>query len=82
MEALTNISAFGRDKPSFFELVAQESMEELLRPCIAYLLNVIAQKYPNQRTISLVSWQDEIFASVASLLNFLYLRYTSKWVND
>ena len=44
MEALTSISSMVEgQKPTFFECIAQTSMDELLRPTVAYILNASNQ---------------------------------------
>ncbi|RKP10482.1 Pex12 amino terminal region-domain-containing protein [Thamnocephalis sphaerospora] len=48
MEFMSNLSgdSAGADRPSLFELIAQDQMRDLLRPALRYLLTVYAERYP------------------------------------
>jgi len=39
-----NLFFFDPNKPSFFELINQEKMDELIEPAIEYILSVIINK--------------------------------------
>jgi peroxin-12 len=42
------------DKPSLFELIAQDQMRDLLRPALRYLLTASIHSFPIQHVINLI----------------------------
>lgn len=59
-------------RPSFFELVAQERLTMGIKPALAHVLNVMAERMPRFRTLA--SYSDELFFTLRYLLERHYLR--------
>ena len=47
-------------RPSFFELIAQEQLSDLLKPAIRYVLTVLAQRHPRY-LLRIVHRFDELY---------------------
>ncbi|KAF7301553.1 Peroxisome assembly protein 12 [Mycena indigotica] len=60
-------------KPSIFELVAQEQLHHLLQPALKYVLAVFAQRYPRY-LIRIVNRHEEFYAAIMFFVERHYLR--------
>lgn len=63
-------------KPSIFDFVAQESLNDLLYPASKRIADVLVLRYPNLRGIA--KWFDEIFLFNHFLLQLHYLKKYGK----
>ncbi|TIA93120.1 hypothetical protein E3P99_00283 [Wallemia hederae] len=61
------------DKPSLFELFAQDELTDLLQPAVKYLLSILATRYPRY-LIRLVNHHEEFYALVMLVVESHYLR--------
>ncbi|KAA1111466.1 ubiquitin-protein ligase peroxin 12 [Puccinia graminis f. sp. tritici] len=60
-------------RPTFFELVAQDQLRELIGPVIRYVTSVFAQRYPRY-LIKLLNHHDEVFAVMMYFIERYYLK--------
>lgn len=60
-------------RPSFFELIAQEQLAQLLKPAVRYVLTVLAQRNPRY-LLRVVNRFDEIYALLMLAIDRHYLR--------
>jgi len=63
-------------KPSLFELVAQEQLRDLLQPALKYVLSVFAQRYPRY-LLRIVNRHEEFYALLMLFVERHYLRTQS-----
>ncbi|KAF9583185.1 ubiquitin-protein ligase peroxin 12 [Lunasporangiospora selenospora] len=74
MEFMSNIGGgLQADRPSLFELIAQDKMRELLEPALRYVLAVYAQRYPRY-LIRIVNRYEEFYAILMFFVERHYLR--------
>ncbi|TPX42552.1 hypothetical protein SeLEV6574_g05535 [Synchytrium endobioticum] len=75
MEYLSNLGAISGDlyRPSYFELVNQDKMTDMLRPALRYVLTVYAQRYPRY-LLRMVNHHDELYALLMLIVENHYLR--------
>ena len=80
MDVLANIDPTSSDgsaadpfRPSFFELIAQKQLSDLLKPAIRYVLTVLAQHYPRY-LLRIVNRFDELYAVLMLAVERHYLR--------
>lgn len=66
-------------RPSFFELVAQEQLSQLLKPAVRYVLTVLAQRHPRY-LLRIVNRFDEVYALLMLAVERHYLRTWSTFV--
>ncbi|XP_033627321.1 peroxisome assembly protein 12-like [Asterias rubens] len=64
------------NRPSFFEVLAQESLMSTLRPAMKHLIKILAEHNPARYAI-LYRFADEIYTSVDVLLQHHFLSTTS-----
>ncbi|UZJ51171.1 hypothetical protein CBS101457_000491 [Exobasidium rhododendri] len=70
----TKSSAFADPfRPSFYELAAQEQLQDLLKPCLRYILSVLAQRNP-RHLLRIVNRFDEVYALLMWAIERHYLR--------
>jgi peroxin-12 len=70
----TKSSAFSDPlRPSFYELAAQEQLQDLLKPCLRYILSVLAQRNP-RHLLRVVNRFDEVYALMMWAIERHYLR--------
>ncbi|XP_038058661.1 peroxisome assembly protein 12-like [Patiria miniata] len=69
-------SATANDRPSFFEVLAQESLMATLRPAMKYMIKILAEHNPVRFGI-LYRYSDEIYTSLDLLLQHHFLSTTS-----
>lgn len=62
-------------RPSFYELAAQEQLQDLLKPCLRYILSVLAQRNPRY-LLRTVNRFDEVYAL---LMWFIERHYLNTW---
>ncbi|WAQ87381.1 hypothetical protein PtA15_8A285 [Puccinia triticina] len=62
-------------RPTFFELVAQDQLQELIGPVIRYVTSIFAQRYPRY-LIKLLNHHDELFAV---MMYFIERHYLKNW---
>ncbi|WFC96474.1 ubiquitin-protein ligase peroxin 12 [Malassezia brasiliensis] len=60
-------------RPSFFELIAQEQLSQLLKPAVRYVLTVLAQRNPRY-LLRIVNRFDELYALLMLAIDHHYLR--------
>lgn len=60
-------------RPSFFELIAQEQLSDLLKPAIRYVLTVLAQRHPRY-LLRIVHRFDELYMVLMLAVERHYLR--------
>ncbi|KAG0227110.1 ubiquitin-protein ligase peroxin 12 [Actinomortierella wolfii] len=74
MEFMSNIGGgLQADRPSLFELIAQDKMREMLEPALRYVLAVYAQRYPRY-LIRIVNRYEEFYAILMFFVERHYLR--------
>ncbi|KAF9971730.1 ubiquitin-protein ligase peroxin 12 [Actinomortierella ambigua] len=74
MEFMSNIGGgLQADRPSLFELIAQDKMREMLEPALRYVLAVYAQRYPRY-LIKIVNHYEEFYAVLMFFVERHYLR--------
>ncbi|KAG0311856.1 ubiquitin-protein ligase peroxin 12 [Dissophora globulifera] len=61
------------DRPSLFELIAQDKMREMLEPALRYVIAVYAQRYPRY-LIRIVNRYEEFYALLMFFVERHYLR--------
>ena len=66
-------------RPSFFEMVAQEQLSQLLKPAVRYVLTVLAQRHPRY-LLRIVNRFDEVYALLMLAVERHYLRTWSTFV--
>lgn len=59
-------------RPSFYELAAQEQLQDLLKPCLRYVLSVLAQRNPRY-LLRIVNRFDEVYALMMWMIERHYL---------
>ncbi|XP_054749359.2 peroxisome assembly protein 12-A-like [Lytechinus pictus] len=69
-------SATTDNRPSFFEVLAQESLMVTLRPALSYFLKVLAENHPAQFG-RLHRWSDEVYSTLDLILQHHFLTNTS-----
>lgn len=60
-------------RPSFYELAAQEQLQDLLKPCLRYILSVLAQRNPRY-LLKIINKFDEVYAVMMWAIERHYLR--------
>lgn len=60
-------------RPSFFELIAAEQLQDLLQPVSRYLLSVLAQRHPRY-LLRIFNKHDEVFGFAMLLIERHYLK--------
>ncbi|KLO07495.1 hypothetical protein SCHPADRAFT_945246 [Schizopora paradoxa] len=75
MEFFNDVSG-DPQKPSLFELVAQEQLRDLLQPALKYVLSVFAQRYPRY-LLRIVNRHEEFYALLMLFVERHYLRTQS-----
>ncbi|KAF9993333.1 ubiquitin-protein ligase peroxin 12, partial [Modicella reniformis] len=74
MEFMSNLGGgLQADRPSLFELIAQDKMREMLEPALRYVIAVYAQRYPRY-LIRIVNRYDEFYAMLMFFVERHYLR--------
>lgn len=80
MDVLSNIDPTSSNsatadpfRPSFFELIAQEQLADLLKPAVRYVLTVLAQRHPRY-LLRIVNRFDEVYAVLMFAIERHYLR--------
>lgn len=68
----SNSAAADPFRPSFFELIAQEQLSQLLKPAIRYVLTVLAQRHPRY-LLRIVNRFDEIYSLLMLAVERHYL---------
>lgn len=74
----SNSAATDPFRPSFFELIAQEQLSDLLKPAIRYVLTVLAQRNPRY-LLRVVNRFDEIYTLLMLAVERHYLRTWSMY---
>lgn len=69
-------SATTDNRPSFFEVLAQESLMVTLRPALTYFLKVLAENHPSHFG-RLYRWSDEVYSLLDLILQHHFLTKTS-----
>ncbi|KAI9297812.1 hypothetical protein K502DRAFT_287369 [Neoconidiobolus thromboides FSU 785] len=59
-------------RPSLFELIAQDRLNDLFRPALRYILTVYAQRYPRY-LINMLSYYDELYVLLMLVIERHYL---------
>ncbi|KAM4702476.1 peroxisome assembly protein 12 isoform 1-T2 [Discoglossus pictus] len=72
---ITNASQ-GDDRPSIFEVVAQESLMAAVRPALFHIVKVLAESNP-ARYGTVYRWFDELYTALDLLLQQHYLSWAS-----
>ncbi|KAG0083369.1 ubiquitin-protein ligase peroxin 12, partial [Podila epicladia] len=74
MEFMSNLGGGAQaDRPSLFELIAQDKMREMLEPALRYVIAVYAQRYPRY-LIRIVNRYEEFYAVLMFFIERHYLR--------
>ncbi|KAF9425511.1 ubiquitin-protein ligase peroxin 12 [Podila epigama] len=74
MEFMSNLGGgLQADRPSLFELIAQDKMREMLEPALRYVIAVYAQRYPRY-LIRIVNRYEEFYAILMFFVERHYLR--------
>ncbi|KAI1319541.1 ubiquitin-protein ligase peroxin 12 [Mortierella claussenii] len=74
MEFMSNLGGGSQaDRPSLFELIAQDKMREMLEPALRYVIAVYAQRYPRY-LIRIVNRYEEFYAIIMFFVERHYLR--------
>ncbi|KAG0294449.1 ubiquitin-protein ligase peroxin 12 [Dissophora globulifera] len=74
MEFMSNLGGGSQaDRPSLFELIAQDKMREMLEPALRYVIAVYAQRYPRY-LIRIVNRYEEFYAFLMFFVERHYLR--------
>ncbi|KAF9200887.1 ubiquitin-protein ligase peroxin 12 [Haplosporangium sp. Z 27] len=74
MEFMSNLGGgLQADRPSLFELIAQDKMREMLEPALRYVIAVYAQRYPRY-LIRIVNRYEEFYAVLMFFVERHYLR--------
>ncbi|KAF9994946.1 ubiquitin-protein ligase peroxin 12 [Entomortierella chlamydospora] len=74
MEFMSNLGGgLQVDRPSLFELIAQDKMREMLEPALRYVIAVYAQRYPRY-LIRIVNRYEEFYAILMFFVERHYLR--------
>lgn len=68
-----------QDRPSLFELVAAEQLQDLLHPVSRYILSVFAQRHPRY-LLRIFNRHDEVFAFAMLLIERHFLKVWSAWL--
>jgi len=68
-----NLFFFDPNKPSFFELINQEKMDELIEPAIEYILSIYAQRYPRY-LLRIANRSQEIYSIIMLFIERYYLK--------
>jgi len=68
-----NLFYFDANKPSFFELINQEKMDELIAPAIDYILSIYAQRYPRY-LLKIANRSQEIYSFIMIFIERYYLK--------
>ncbi|XP_072163764.1 peroxisome assembly protein 12-like [Diadema setosum] len=71
---LTSVAT--ENRPSFFEVLAQESLMATLRPALSYFLKVLAENHPAQFG-RVYRWSDEVYSVLDFILQHHFLSKTS-----
>ena len=72
MEFLSHIGGLDHQRPTFFELVAQDEMVHLLRPAFKFVLTTLATRYP-RHLLRVHRWSDEVYALLTLAIERYYL---------
>ncbi|KAF9184352.1 ubiquitin-protein ligase peroxin 12 [Haplosporangium sp. Z 767] len=74
MEFMSNLGGGSQaDRPSLFELIAQDKMREMLEPALRYVIAVYAQRYPRY-LVRIVNRYEEFYAVLMFFVERHYLR--------
>ncbi|KAF9438981.1 ubiquitin-protein ligase peroxin 12 [Entomortierella beljakovae] len=74
MEFMSNLGGgLQADRPSLFEVIAQDKMREMLEPAVRYVIAVYAQRYPRY-LIRIVNRYEEFYAVLMFFVERHYLR--------
>lgn len=65
--------------PSFFELVAQETLSDVVRPALKYILSIAAENYQSIY-LRLFNSYDEIYLLLSLAVDSFYLKKYSKFI--
>jgi len=74
MEYIANLtSSQDSYRPTFFELIAQDEMKNLLFPAFRHVLAVYAARYP-RLLLRLHNWNEEVWALTWSIVEWWHLK--------
>ncbi|EJT97716.1 hypothetical protein DACRYDRAFT_119374 [Dacryopinax primogenitus] len=76
MDFYADIGASDTQRPSLFELLAQEQLRDLLQPAVKYVLAFFAQRYPRY-LLRIVNRHEEFYALLMLVIERHYLRTTN-----
>ncbi|KAH3883532.1 hypothetical protein DPMN_007491 [Dreissena polymorpha] len=82
-EAAHLTSAVSHDKPSYFEVLAQESLLSTVRPAVKHAIRVVAESKPERFGWFLLHF-DEIYTFLDFLVEHHHLRKydMATWITD
>eukprot|EP00732_Lithocolla_globosa_P002512 Lithocolla_globosa_v1_NODE_1667_length_2409_cov_9.852229.p3 type:complete len:157 gc:universal NODE_1667_length_2409_cov_9.852229:1368-898(-) len=72
MEFMANLVPYSGSKPTYFELAAADSMSEMQKPALHYVLLVYAQRYPS-RLLYIYNHFEEFYALLTLVIEKHYL---------
>ncbi|KZT54524.1 hypothetical protein CALCODRAFT_551238 [Calocera cornea HHB12733] len=75
MDFYADIGASDTQRPSLFELLAQEQLRDLLQPAVKYVLAFFAQRHPRY-LLRIVNRHEEFYALLMLVIERHYLRTT------
>ncbi|CAH7687945.1 Pex12 amino terminal region-domain-containing protein [Phakopsora pachyrhizi] len=70
---MSDMTDIDHEKPTFFELIAQEQVNDLLGPVIRYVTSIYAQRHPRY-FLKILNHHDELFAISMLFIQRYYLR--------
>lgn len=72
MDFLSNVSSI-EDRPTLFELIAQDQLRDLIQPAVRYVLVFYAQRYPRY-LLRIANSSEELYAAIMALVEWHFLK--------
>lgn len=69
--------------PSVFELLAQERLTDLIRPCLQQILKFLREQRPLSNTLRLLhKYKDELILLIEGVIQWVYLHFYSALIGE
>ena len=76
-------SVAGLPLPSVFELLAQERLTDLIRPCLQQILKFLQERRPLSNTLRLLhKYKDELILLIEGIIQWVYLHFYSALIGE